>query len=130
MLVLDENLPAGQRLLLRSWRIRFRAIGEELGDTGTKDENLIPLLHRLPQPTFVTLDRDFYRPELAHEGYCLVWLDVRGREAASFIRRLLRHPDFDTKAKRMGLVLRVGTEGLSCWRPGQPKPQDMPWPTP
>ena len=27
MLVLDENLPAAQRLLLRKWRIRFRAIG-------------------------------------------------------------------------------------------------------
>ncbi len=27
MLVLDENLPAGQRQLLRKWRIRFRIVG-------------------------------------------------------------------------------------------------------
>jgi hypothetical protein len=130
MLVLDENLPAGQRLLLRKWRIRFRAIGGELGTAGTKDENIIPLLHRLPQPTLITLDRDFHRPELAHDGYCLVWLDVRGREAAGFIRRLLRHPEYNTSAKRMGLVIRVHAEGMSCWGPNQRRPQDIPWPPP
>ena len=27
MLVLDENLPEGQRLWLRKWRFRFRVIG-------------------------------------------------------------------------------------------------------
>lgn len=51
MLVLNENLPAGPRRLLRRWRIRFRAIGAELKAAGIKDENLIPLLHRLPQET-------------------------------------------------------------------------------
>jgi hypothetical protein len=34
MLVLDENLPAGQRLLLRRWRIRFRVIGGEVAFSG------------------------------------------------------------------------------------------------
>jgi hypothetical protein len=130
MLVLDENLPAGQRLLLRRWRIRFRAIGEELGDTGTKDENLIPLLHKLPQPTLITLDRDFHRPELAHDRYCLVWVDVRGREAANSIRRFLRHPEFNTSAKRMGLVVRLHADGLSWWRPGRRQPKNTPWPPP
>ncbi len=66
MLVLDENLPAGQRQLLRKWRIRFRIIGVDIAAWGTDDENLIPVFHRLPQPTFFSLDRDFYRPELLH----------------------------------------------------------------
>src|SRR5262245_66062671 len=66
MLVLDENLPAEQRLLQRKWRIRFRAVGKEIGFSGTKDENLIPFLHRLPYPTFFSLDRDFHRRDLAH----------------------------------------------------------------
>jgi hypothetical protein len=60
MLVLDENLPAGQQQLLRKWGIHFRMIGVDLADSGTDDDNLIPLLHRLPQPTFFTLDQDFY----------------------------------------------------------------------
>ena len=47
MLVLDENLPEGQRLWLRRWRFRFRVIGANVAFSGTKDENLIPVLHRL-----------------------------------------------------------------------------------
>jgi hypothetical protein len=46
MLVLDENLPAGQRSLLRKWRIRFRVVGAEIAASGTLDPNLIPILHQ------------------------------------------------------------------------------------
>jgi hypothetical protein len=127
MLVLDENLPAGQRLLLRRWRIRFRAIGGEVAFSGAKDENIIPALHRLPRATFFSLDRDFYRRELAHRGYCLVWLDVRSRHAAEFVRRYLRHPAFDTQAKRMGLVVRVHAGGVEYWRAGKGAPEAVPW---
>lgn len=101
MLVLDENLPADQRQLLRSWRIRFRVVGGDVAASGALDENLIPVLHKLPQPTFFPLDRDFFRRDWAHAGYGLVWLDVRRREAAEFVRRFLRHPEFDTQARRM-----------------------------
>ena len=47
MLVLDENLPEGQRLWLRKWRIRFRAVGIEVAASGTKDSNLIPYDHEI-----------------------------------------------------------------------------------
>jgi len=97
MLMLDENLPAGQRLLLRNWRIRFWLVGEEIAFAGAKDENLIPVLHRLSKPTFFSLDQDFYGPRLAHRRYCLVWLDVRGRQAAEFVRRFLWQPAFDSQ---------------------------------
>ena len=103
MLVLDENLPADQRQLLRSWQIHFRVVGVDVGASGDDDDNLLPVLHHLPQPTFATLDRNFFRHDWAHAGYCLAWLDVRRREAAEFIRRFLRHPAFDTQAKRMEL---------------------------
>src|ERR1035437_9989711 len=46
MLVLDENLPEGQRLWLRKWRIHFRAVGIEVAASGTKDSNLIPTHER------------------------------------------------------------------------------------
>ena len=69
MLVLDENLPAGQRLLLRKWRIRFRVIGIDVASRGSDDENLLPIFHELPRPLFFTLDKDFYRPEWSHPGY-------------------------------------------------------------
>jgi len=38
MLVIDENLPASQRRLLRKWRIHFRAVGVEIAAPGTQDE--------------------------------------------------------------------------------------------
>ena len=128
MLVLDENLPAAQRLLLRRWRIRFRVVGLDLAAWGTDDENLIPALRRLPQPTFFSLDRDFCRPDWAHASYGLVWLDVADDRAAEFIRRFLRHPAFDTQAKRMGTVVRVHADGLSYWRVAQSAPTSAGWP--
>lgn len=127
MLVLDENLSAGQQLWLRKWRIRFRMVGAEIAAAGDQDENLIPALHRLAQPTFFTLDRDFYRPTLAHSGYCLVWLDVRGRLAAEFIRRFLRHSRFDTQAKRLGLVVRIHDLGVHFWRVAVRREHFAPW---
>ncbi len=55
MLVLDENLPAGQQQLLRERRIRFRVVGLDVAASGTADENLIPVLHRLSRPTWIAI---------------------------------------------------------------------------
>ena len=127
MLVLDENLPADQQQLLRRWRIRFRFVGVDMATSGAEDENLIPLLHRLPHPTFFTLDRHFYRRDWIHPSYCLVWLDVRRREAAEFIRRFLRHPIFNTQAKRIGIVARIHETGVTYWQARQRTSQSLLW---
>ncbi len=37
-------------------------------------------------------------------------------EMATFVRRVLRHPEFNTQAKRMDTVIRVTRTGLSVWR--------------
>jgi hypothetical protein len=128
MLVLDENLPAGQRLLLRKWGIRFRLVGVDVASCGTHDEDLVSVLHRLARPTFFSLDRDFYRPNWAHPGYSLVWLDVSDDYAAEFIRRFLRHSSFNTQTKRMGMVARVHPRGVLCWRVKQRSPHSLLWP--
>lgn len=81
-----------------------------------QDEEIIPLLHRLHRATFFTLDFDFYKRHLCHTRYCLVCLDVEQYAAATFVRRLLRHGEFDTQAKRMGAVICVSHGGLVVWR--------------
>lgn len=81
-----------------------------------QDDEIISLLHRLSRPTLFTRDRDFYHPELRHPRYCLVRLDVPRSESADYIRRLLRHPSFNTVAKRLGNVVRVSKGGLHAWR--------------
>lgn len=116
MNVLDENIPVTQRQLLRSWRIPTRHIGHDAGRKGMTDEEIIPFLLTLRRPTFFTLDWDFYRPELCHARYCLVFLDVRREECALFVRRLLTHPELDTQAKHMGTFVRASYAGPFVWR--------------
>jgi hypothetical protein len=46
----------------------------------------------------------------------LVCLAVSQFEAASFIRRFLRHRDFHTQARRSGKVVLVNPGGITFWR--------------
>jgi hypothetical protein len=127
MNILDENVPASQRALLRSKRVHLRQIGVDLGRQGMKDNELVPLLHQLDRPTFFSLDGDFYDRHLRHEGYCLVHLDVEEETVAEYVLRLLRHRELNTKAKRMGLVIRVLPTGLALWRFHQDQEGHLSW---
>ena len=115
MIILDENVIENQCELLRSWRIRFRQIGFEIGRPGIKDHEIIPLLNKLRRPTFFTRDDDFYNRKLSHAKYCLAHLAVRKDEVALFVRRVLRHQEFNTEAKRIGTVIRASHTGLRVW---------------
>lgn len=127
MNVLDENVPESQRVLLRNQRIAVRQIGQNLGRKGMQDDDLIPLLHRLDRPTFFTLDSDFYRRRLCPEGYCLVHLDVSEEAVAEYVIRVLRHRELNTRAKRMGRVIRVLPTGLTLWRVGRQQEWRLAW---
>lgn len=116
MNILDENILEDQREILKKWNIPFRQIGYEISRTGIQDEEIIPLLLRLPQATLFTVDYHFFKRKLCHAKYGLVFLDVDQTEAALYVRRVLRHPEFDTRAKRMGIVIRAYPTGLSFWR--------------
>ena len=115
MIILDENIPDSQRQILRGWRIRVHQIGHEVGRQGIKDEQIVPLLHKLPASTFFTRDLGFYKRQHCHARYCLVCLAVGQYETASFIRRFLRHPVFRKETKRRGKVIRVTHTGIRIW---------------
>ena len=127
MNILDENIIDNQRRQLLNWRIAIRQIGYEAGKKGMKDYEIIPFLHQLSQPTFFSRDDDFYKRQLCHAGYCLVYLDVRKEDAAVFVRRVLRHTAFKTKAKRMGKVIRASHAGLSIWNLHAEKEERLNW---
>lgn len=116
MNVLDENFPDDQRRLLLSKRIHVQKIGRGVGRAGMKDENIIPFLQELERPTFFSLDAFFYKRRFCHQRYCLVHLDVDDWLAAKYVRRVLRHRELNTKAKRMGTVVQATPNGLSIWR--------------
>ena len=94
---------------------------------GTSDENLLPVLLELAEPTFCTLDRHFFRRDWVHPAYALVWLDVPNDTVALFIRRYLKHSAFDVNAKRLGTAARVRASGLRFWRNGQADLQAVAW---
>ncbi len=128
MILLDENIGEEQCRVLRSWRIRFKQIGQSVGRQGMKDkEHILPLLHRLKCPTFVTRDLGFFDRELCHPSYCIICLAVPRRDAAAFARATVRHPFTNTKAKRMGTVMRASPAGLLIWRLKANHAERMSW---
>jgi hypothetical protein len=127
MNILDENIPESQRQLLRIWKIRSQQVGHEIGRQGMKDEEIIPFLHTLRQATFFTRDLGFYNRYLCHLNYCLVVLDVGQYEVASFIRRILKHERFNTKAKRMGKVIGLKRAGLQLWHAHAKREEFLEW---
>jgi hypothetical protein len=125
--LLDENFPQDQLPLLKGWHIPVRVIGRDIARLGAKDSDIVPLLHQHRGVTFFTLDRDFFRDALCHPAYGLVWLDVRADDAAHHVRRFLKHPRFNTQAKRLGIVARVHHEGIEFWQRNRTTLQNMPW---
>jgi hypothetical protein len=113
--LLDENIVANQRERLKGWHIPIRHVGYDIKQQGLQDEAIIPFLLELRYPTFFTRDSDFYDRNLRHARYGLVCLVIGQYEVATFARRLLHHPEFDTTAKRMGRVIRVTRADISVW---------------
>jgi hypothetical protein len=116
VILLDENTPPHQRHRLLKWHMPVRQSGYDIARKGIQDEEIIPFLRTLRRPTFITLDAGFYKREFCHARYGLAFMAVKQPEVATFVRRLLGHPEFDTQAKRMGAVMRVSHVNLSVWR--------------
>jgi hypothetical protein len=124
--LIDENVPQEECALLRQKGFPVTQIGNGIGRKGMGDDEIIPLLHQLNRPTFFTLDADFFDRRLRHDRYCLVHLDIDDDLVAEYVRRILRHRSLNSKAKRMGRVVRADADGLSVWRRGQ-RTEDLPW---
>ena len=77
------------------------------------------LLRSAQRPTFVTTNvDDFWQRVPAHTRYgivCLVLPDERLQETSSLLRQLFSLPDFKTKARRMGKVVRVSRGQLEYY---------------
>jgi hypothetical protein len=128
MNILDENIPESQRQLLRSWRIRVKQIGQDIGRQGMKDrEHVVPLLQSIPRSVLFTRDLGFYDRELCHRRYGIVCLAVGLNEVADFIRRFLRHSAFNTKAKRMGKVAQVSQTAIRYCHLDREEESEVAW---
>ena len=128
MIVLDHNVAEAQSQLLRDWRIHFKQIGVEAGRPEWEDfQEILRYLHRQKQATFFTHDFDFFQPQLLHADYALIVIAAPIKETAAFIKRFLRHPEFNTKAKRCGKVIRLSPRFISWWEIGAEQQQNLLW---
>jgi len=126
--VLDENVTRDQADLLRQWGILFRSISRDFHCQGMQDDNIVPFLMRLKQPTLLTRDQDFFDRRLVHPRYCLAWFDVDAGQTAFFVRRFLSHPRFLTSAQRLGKVISIAPRGIGYWVKGADRLGHVGWP--
>ncbi|MBI2229101.1 MAG: hypothetical protein HYU46_08380 [Deltaproteobacteria bacterium] len=128
MIILDHNIPEDQAQQLRRRRIHFRQIGFEVGRPEWDDlQEILRFLHATKQATFFTRDLGFFRARLCHSNYCLVVLTVPVLETADYIRKVLRHPDFKTRTKRNGKVMKVSTDRVTFWETGRQRQSTTRW---
>jgi hypothetical protein len=121
VILLDENVH--QQSLVASivawYRGQVRSLTTLRPNTLIKDEAIPMVLRRVRQPTFVTTNvADFWCRVPAHSRYsivCIALPNERLHELPSLLRQLLRLPEFNTKAKRMGKVIRVSPSQLQYY---------------
>jgi len=120
MFLLDEHVLGNQHNKLLNWHFPFKKIGKGAGKKGMDDQNqIIPFLHLYSRTTFFSHDLGFYNRKFCHSCYCIVILQVDRYEAAEYIRRFLKHPNFNTHNKRMGWIIEVQKTSIKGMRVGK-----------
>jgi hypothetical protein len=129
-LILDEQIDLRVVLPpLRTW-ITATPINELRPGEIIRDERVPAILQTLKQPTFVTIDHDFWDRELCHPGYSILFFDVDDDEQEllpGMLRALFRRPQFRTRAVRMGKVARVGKTAVQWWQVRSVRLQEFSW---
>jgi hypothetical protein len=124
--VLDELFDESVYEQLRARRIAIDKVGVGFGRTGWLDEHILQALHGSGK-TFHTRDHGFYRRSHTHPSYCIVYYDVPLGEMSKYIGRFLRHPQFNTHAKRLGKVIRVTAQRIEVWQRDRPTKLIIRW---
>jgi hypothetical protein len=133
LVVLDDHLsvPDVRASLLRWATVEY--MRDLRPGEVVKDDRVLTVLRTLRTPTFVTVDRWFWNPQRRDPRYCIVYLALRGRDhthAPDLLRRLLRLPEFRTRAARMGTVVHVGEDHVRWWRVGDDSEHAVYWDRP
>jgi hypothetical protein len=121
MIVLDEQLMGRQleQEIAKWYRGKVLFVTDLRPNSIIKDEAMPELLRQQIQPTFVTInEKDFWHKIVVDNRYCVIcfaWPDSRVREIPPSLRLLLRRSEFNTKAKRMGKVIRVADEKINYY---------------
>lgn len=128
MIILDHDIPEHQVESLRLARLRPQQIGRDIGRPEWQDlEEILRYLHSRKSETFFTRDEGFFRRQLCHQNYCIVFISGSVLETSLYIQRFLRHRTFRTRKSRMGKVIRLSSTRIVCWERGKEKPLRLAW---
>lgn len=128
--VLDDHLSEHEvHDRIRRWSIA-QYLREVRPRQVIKDERVPMVLQELRTPTFITIDDRFQGRSWCHRRYCILFFALRldeQKEILPLLRRLLRLPEFRTRAARMGKVARVSREGVRWWQIGDDSEHAVHW---
>jgi hypothetical protein len=130
LFVLDEHLDVG---LVHDPIVRWataRYVRDIRRGEVVKDERILSILPTLRTPTFVTDDDFFWKRAHCNPRYCIVFVALRGRShghVPDLLRRLLRLPEFRTRAARMGKVVQLGEDHVRWWQFGDDSEHAVDW---
>src|SRR5262249_30714584 len=103
--ILDDQLDVRAVLEpLQEWTTAAR-LGTLRPNEQILDSRIPEILLTLRQPTFVTIDHDFWHRNWCHPGYGILYFALPNEEQSGIpllLRALLRRPEFRTRAARMG----------------------------
>jgi len=126
VIVLDEQLLGrGLERSLGNWyRGAVVFITDLRPGTVIKDESIPAILNREADALFVTInDSDFWRKIAISARFCVVCVPIPDSQVGQLdplLRRLLRHPQFRTKALRKGRVIRLTNDTLQYYSVNSP----------
>jgi hypothetical protein len=131
MIVLDEQLLGrGIEVAIARWYPGSVCFITDLRPgTIIKDDAIPMLLQSEVEPTFVTINEsDFWQKVQITEHFCVVCValpDAHAAQIPALLQRLLHHPDFRTKAQRMGCVVRLSMTMASYYQADAPAIQSI-----
>jgi len=131
LFILDEQLAAAELLAPLRKKLKVGRLPELRPGEHIFDDRVPEILRTLKQPTFITIDEDFWDRRLCHPNYAIFYFalpDHQQEQLPSLLFRLLRIPEFRSTAERAGKVLRVAKAQISYWQfPGNVQ-QQVSWP--
>ena len=123
----DENFPASAVQIIQQKVVSVAQVGANWGESGWLDqEQILPHLHG-SRATFHTLDAGLFKRRYGHRDYCLVYYDVPEAELAKWVLKFLRHPRFNTHAKRLGKVVKVNPSKITYWEFREHRIKEIGW---
>lgn len=129
-IILDDQLFDVEVLIPIARWITVQRLRDLRPSEVIKDERVPELLRRLRQPTFVTIDLGFWNRGLRDNKFCILCFALQNDEQdklPELLRRVVRLPEFRTKASRMGKVARISTIDIQCWESGNERVSRITW---